>query len=198
MGERKSPQMLTAIMGTQEAQSSSWQGKKVLITGGAGFIGSTLAIRAVELGADVTVIDSLIPEYGGCLHNLEPVKDKVRINLSDIRDGHSMRPLIEDVDILFNLAGQTSHMDSMKDPHTDLSINCMAQLNLLEICRQFNPNIRIIFASTRQIYGKPNYLPVDKITASILWTSMASISILQSFITVFMVKCMGFALAYLG
>jgi len=154
--------MLTTIMGKPEPQSSSWQGKKVLITGGAGFIGSTLAIRAVELGADVTVIDSLIPEYGGCLHNLEPVKDKVRINLSDIRDSYSMRPLIKDVDILFNLAGQTSHMDSMKDPHTDLSINCMAQLNLLEICRQFNPDIRIIFASTRQIYGKPSYLPVDE------------------------------------
>ncbi len=90
-------------MGRPEPQSSSWQGKKVLITGGAGFIGSTLAIRAVELGADVTVIDSLIPEYGGCLHNLEPVKDKVRINLSDIRDSYAMRPLIKDVDILFIL-----------------------------------------------------------------------------------------------
>ena len=154
--------MSTTIMGTLEPHSSSWQGKKVLITGGAGFIGSNLAIRAVELGADVTVIDSLIPEYGGCLHNLEPVKDKIRINLSDIRDSHSLRPLIEGIDILFNLAGQTSHMDSMKDPHTDLSINCMAQLNLLEICRQFNPNIHIIFASTRQIYGKPSYLPVDE------------------------------------
>jgi nucleoside-diphosphate-sugar epimerase len=173
-------------------------GKKVLITGGAGFIGSTLAIRAVELGADVSVIDSLIPEYGGCLHNLEPVKDKVRINLSDIRDSHSMRPLIEDIDILFNLAGQSSHMDSMKDPHTDLSINCMAQLNLLEICRQFNP----IFASYLQAHVKfmenqTIYLST-KITASILRTSMAFISILQSFITVFMVKCMGFALVYLG
>jgi nucleoside-diphosphate-sugar epimerase len=143
-------------------ESSTWQGQKVLITGGAGFIGSTLAIRAAELGADVTVIDSLIPEYGGCLFNLDPIKDKIRINLSDIRDSFSLRPLIENVDILFNLAGQTSHMDSMKDPHTDLTINCMAQLNLLETCRQFNPNIRIIFASTRQIYGKPTYLPVDE------------------------------------
>jgi len=154
--------MSTAIMDTSQPLSSTWQGTKVLITGGAGFIGSTLAIRAAELGAEVTVIDSLIPEYGGCLYNLEPVKDKVRINLSDIRDSFSLRPLIENIDILFNLAGQTSHMDSMKDPHTDLTINCMAQLNLLEICRQFNPNIRIIFASTRQIYGKPTYLPVDE------------------------------------
>ena len=97
-------------------ESATWQGQKVLITGGAGFIGSTLAIRAAELGADVTVIDSLIPEYGGCLYNLEPIKDKIRINLSDIRDSFSLRPLIENVDILFNLAGQTSHMDSMKDP----------------------------------------------------------------------------------
>ena len=86
-------------MGRPEPQLSSWQGTKVLITGGAGFIGSTLAIRAVELGADVTVIDSLIPEYGGCLFNLEPIKDKVRINLSDIRDSYSLRPLIEGIDI---------------------------------------------------------------------------------------------------
>ena len=149
-------------MDTSQPLSATWQGTKVLITGGAGFIGSTLAIRAAELGAEVTVIDSLIPEYGGCLYNLEPIKDKIRINLSDIRDSFSLRPLIENVDILFNLAGQTSHMDSMKDPHTDLTINCMAQLNLLETCRQFNPNIRIIFASTRQIYGKPTYLPVDE------------------------------------
>jgi len=149
-------------MDISQPKSSTWQGTNVLITGGAGFIGSTLAIRAEELGADVTVIDSLIPEYGGCLYNLDPVKGKIRINLSDIRDSFSLRPLIENVDILFSLAGQTSHMDSMKDPHTDLRINCMAQLNLLEICRQFNPNIRIIFASTRQIYGKPNYLPVDE------------------------------------
>lgn len=150
------------IMDPSLAETPIWQGLKVLITGGAGFIGSTLAIRAAELGADVTVIDSLIPEYGGCLYNLEPIKEKIRINLSDIRDSFSLRPLIEDVDILFNLAGQTSHMDSMKDPHTDLTINCMAQLNLLETCRQFNPNIRIVFASTRQIYGKPSYLPVDE------------------------------------
>jgi nucleoside-diphosphate-sugar epimerase len=149
-------------MDPSESSPPIWLGQKVLITGGAGFIGSTLAIRAAELGADVTVIDSLIPEYGGCLHNLEPIKDKIRVNLSDIRDSFSLRPLIENVDILFNLAGQTSHMDSMKDPHTDLTINCMAQLNLLETCRKYNPKIRIVFASTRQIYGKPSYLPVDE------------------------------------
>ncbi len=123
-------------MDASQPKSATWQGQKVLITGGAGFIGSNLAIRATELGADVTIIDSLIPEYGGCLFNLEPVKDKVKINLSDIRDSYSLRPLIENIDILFNLAGQTSHMDSMKHPHTDLTINCMAQLNLLETCRQ--------------------------------------------------------------
>ena len=91
--------MLTTITGTPKLQSSSWQGKKVLITGGAGFIGSTLAIRAAELGADVTVIDSLIPDYGGCLYNLEPIKDKVRINLSEIRDSFSLRPLLENIDL---------------------------------------------------------------------------------------------------
>ncbi len=139
-----------------------WSNKRILITGGAGFIGSTLALRLADLGARVTVIDSLVPEYGGNLFNLRDCADRVRINYSDIRDTFSLKPLLTDVDILFNLAGQTSHMDSMSDPHTDLNINCAAQLNLLETCRRINPSIRIVFASTRQIYGKPHYLPVDE------------------------------------
>ncbi|KEF40736.1 MAG: NAD-dependent epimerase [Cyanobium sp. CACIAM 14] len=139
-----------------------WRDRRVLITGGAGFIGSTLAIRLASLGSRVTVIDSLIPEYGGNLFNLEECQEKIRINYSDIRDPYSLRPLIKDVDVLFSLAGQTSHMDSMADPYTDANINCTAQLNLLETCRSVNPEIRIVFASTRQIYGRPRYLPVDE------------------------------------
>lgn len=136
--------------------------KNIIITGGLGFIGSNLASRLVGLGAKVTLIDSLIPEYGGNLFNVNDIKDKVLINISDVRDEHSMKYLIQNQDYLFNLAGQTSHMDSMEYPEIDLEINCRAQLSILEACRKYNPNIRIVFASTRQIYGKPDYLPVDE------------------------------------
>ena len=136
--------------------------KKVLITGGVGFIGSNLAIKLVEAGSEITLIDSLIPEYGGNLFNLEPIKDKVRINISDVRDEFAMKYLIKDQDFLFNLAGQTSHLDSMKNPFPDLDINARSQLSILEACRKYNPQIKIVFASTRQIYGKPQYLPVDE------------------------------------
>jgi UDP-glucose 4-epimerase len=137
-------------------------GKKVLITGGLGFIGSNLARRLVALGAQVTLVDSLIPEYGGNLFNIAGIEDKVRVNISDVRDEHSMKYLVQGQDILFNLAGQTSHMDSMHDPLTDLEINARAQLFILEACRRYNPDIKIVFASTRQVYGKPQYLPVDE------------------------------------
>ena len=137
-------------------------GAKVLITGGAGFLGSHVAKRLIQEGADVTIIDSLIPEFGGNLFNLEPIKHKVHINFSDVRDQYSLRILIQGKDILFNLAGQTSHIDSMANPFIDLDINCTSQLSILEICRKVNPKIKIVFASTRQIYGKPQYLPVDE------------------------------------
>ncbi|MBO1066299.1 NAD-dependent epimerase/dehydratase family protein [Dolichospermum flos-aquae UHCC 0037] len=140
----------------------TYQGKKVLITGGLGFIGSTLAIKLVEWGADVTLVDSMIPEYGGNLFNIEPIKNQVRVNFSDVRDPHSMEYLVKEQDYLFNLAGQVSHIDSMTDPLTDLDINTRAQVVILEACRKFNPRIVVIFASTRQIYGKPQYLPVDE------------------------------------
>ena len=136
--------------------------KNVLITGGLGFIGSNLAHRLVKLGAKTTLIDSLIPEYGGNIYNIQGISDQVTVNISDVRDEHSMKYLIQGQDFLFNLAGQTSHMDSMQNPQTDLEINCYAQLSILEACRHFNPEIKIVFASTRQIYGKPDYLPVDE------------------------------------
>lgn len=133
-----------------------------MITGGLGFIGSNLAKRLIDLGGRVTVVDSLVPEYGGNLYNVDGFRDRLRINISDVRDRYSMQYLVEGQDYLFNLAGQTSHMDSMEDPDTDLEINCRAQLSILEICRHHNPRIKIVFASTRQIYGKPDYLPVDE------------------------------------
>jgi len=142
--------------------SNKLKNKNILITGGLGFIGSNLAIRLVQMGANVTIVDSLIPEYGGYLYNIEPIKKDVTINISDVRDYHSMQRLVEKKDFLFNLAGQTSHLDSMLDPFTDLEINAKSQLSILEACKHNNPTIKIIFASTRQIYGKPKYLPVDE------------------------------------
>lgn len=139
-----------------------WHDCPVLITGGLGFIGSTLAIRLCGLGARVTVIDSLIPEYGGNLFNLAGYEQRVRVNLSDIRDRFSLEALLVGQEVIFNLAGQTSHLDSMQDPLTDLAINGTAQLSLLQLCHRINPGARIVFASTRQLYGRPNYLPVDE------------------------------------
>jgi UDP-glucose 4-epimerase len=138
------------------------RGARVLITGGLGFIGSNLAIRLVHEGAEVTLIDSMIPEYGGHLWNIEPVREQVHVNIADVRDEHAMKYLLQNRDYLFNLAGQTSHLDSMDHPHQDLDINAKAQLSILECCRQHNRDIKIVFAGTRQIYGKPRYLPVDE------------------------------------
>ena len=141
---------------------SGFQGRRVLITGGLGFIGSNLARRLVREGADVTLVDSLIPEYGGNFRNVAEIADRVRINISDVRDEHGLRYLLQGQDVLFNLAGQTGHLDSMTDPQTDLEINGRAQLSILETCRRYNPEIKVVFASTRQIYGRPAYLPVDE------------------------------------
>ena len=149
-------------MQTDDAARDRLMGRRVLITGGLGFIGSTLAIRLVEAGALVTLIDSLVPEYGGNIHNVAGIADRVRINISDVRDPFSFAHLVRDQEVLFNLAGQTSHMDSMTDPKTDLDINCAAQLSILEACRRHNPGVRLVFASTRQIYGRPRYLPVNE------------------------------------
>jgi dTDP-glucose 4,6-dehydratase/UDP-glucose 4-epimerase len=141
---------------------SEYQGRRVLITGGVGFIGSNLARRLVAEGAKVTLADSLIPLYGGNLQNIADIRDAVTVNICDVRDRFSIEYLLRGQDFLFNLAGQTSHVDSMTDPQTDLDINASAQLSILEACRAVNPGIRTVFASTRQLYGKPDYLPVDE------------------------------------
>ena len=134
----------------------------MLITGGLGFIGSNLAHKLVSLGAKVTLVDSLIPEYGGNRRNIAGLERKVRVIIADVRNRKRLPRIVGGQDFLFNLAGQTSHMDSMTDPDTDLEINCRAQLSILETCRLHNPGIRIVYASTRQIYGRPDYLPVDE------------------------------------
>ena len=140
----------------------NYSGKEILITGGLGFIGSNLARRLVSQGANLTLVDSLIPQYGGNTFNIDDIKNKVAVNVCDVRDTFAMEHLIQGKDYLFNLAGQTSHLDSMADPHTDLDINAAAQLSILEVCRKENPDIKIVFASTRQLYGRPDYLPVDE------------------------------------
>jgi len=137
-------------------------GADVLVTGGLGFIGSALARRLVALGARVTLVDSLIPEYGGNLFNIHDIRDRVSVDLTDVRDAAAMSSLIKKRQFLFNLAGQTSHLDSMADPVTDLNINAAAQLHILEACRLHNRDLKIVFASTRQVYGRPEYLPVDE------------------------------------
>ena len=133
-----------------------------MITGGLGFVGSNLAHRLVDLGAEVLLVDSLIPEYGGNFFNIQGIRERLTVNVADIRTAPTMRYLVKGRDVIFNLAGQLSHIDSMADPHTDLEINCRAQLTLLEACRHENPAVKVIYASTRQIYGRPTYLPIDE------------------------------------
>jgi len=139
-----------------------YAGKRVLVTGGLGFIGSTLAAYLVELGADVLLVDNLLADYGGNPFNIAAIRHRVTVEIADIRDVRAMRGLLAGCQFLFNLAAQTSHLDSMNDPETDLAINCRAQLTLLEACRQVAPEVRVVYASTRQIYGRPRYLPVDE------------------------------------
>ena len=139
-----------------------YRGRNVLITGGLGFIGSNLARRLVELGADVLLVDSLIPDYGGNLFNIDGIADRLHVNIADIRQQSTMNFLVRGRDVVFNLAGQVSHIDSMRDPYTDLEINCRSQLTILEACRYHNPGVRVVFAGTRQVYGRPDSLPVSE------------------------------------
>src|SRR6187431_3508243 len=139
-----------------------YRNKRVMVTGGLGFIGSNLARHLVELGADVLLLDSLIPDYGGNLFNIDGIEKRVRVNIADVRQASTMNYLVRDREIIFNLAGQVSHIDSMQDPATDLDINCRSQLTLLEACHRHNPDAKVVYASTRQIYGRPDSLPVDE------------------------------------
>jgi UDP-glucose 4-epimerase len=137
-----------------------FSGKKVLITGGLGFIGSNLSIRLVNLGADVTLVDNMMPRQGGNLFNVSEIAGRVHINFSDVRNGLSMDYLVKEQDYIFHLAGQVNHVESVRNPIQDLDINCRGTLVLLESCRKFNRGARIIFAGTRGEYGKSVKLPV--------------------------------------
>jgi UDP-glucose 4-epimerase len=141
---------------------SAYAGEPVLITGGLGFIGSNLAIRLVELGAQVTLVDSLVPELGGNRFNIAPIEDRVQVSSADLRDSAAVDDLVEGKEVVFSVAGQVSHIDSMTDPIGDLELNCRSQLSLLEALRRRNPEARVVFAGSRQQYGRPRYLPVDE------------------------------------
>lgn len=141
---------------------SAYAGRRVLVTGGLGFIGSTVVRHLVGLGADVLIVDALLPDYGGNLFNIDGLADRVRIDRSDMRDRAAMDRAVAGQDIIFNLAGQVSHIDSMRDPYTDLQVNCLSHLTLLEACRHVNPGAKVVYAGTRQIYGRPDSLPVSE------------------------------------
>jgi len=132
----------------------------VLVTGGLGFIGSNLSVRLVELGAKVTIVDNMMPRLGGNLFNVKEIMDHIQINFSDVRDEHSMDYLVKDQDFIFHLAGQVNHVDSIRNPIQDLDINCRGTLVLLESCRKYNREVKVIFSGTRGEYGASVKLPV--------------------------------------
>lgn len=141
---------------------TAMRGCRALITGGAGFIGSTLARRLIAHGAEVTLLDHLRLQYGGNMANLRGIADHVSLQVADLCDAAATDAAVRGQDFVFHLAGQSSHLDSMEDPFTDLDANTRATLQLLEACRRHAPRARIVYASTRQIYGRPQYLPVDE------------------------------------
>src|SRR3954451_7614319 len=151
-----------SVNSSSDSRFAAFRGAGVMITGGLGLIGSALARRLIALGAEVLLVDSMVPEAGGNIANIADIGDRVRVNIADIRDREAMRHLLAGQHFLFDLAAQTSHLDSMNAPEHDLAVNCTAQLQLLELCRAVAPEVTIVHAGTRQIYGRPQYLPVDE------------------------------------
>jgi len=153
---------MTSPAGGGQRHLDYYRGRRVMITGGLGFIGSNVARRLVDLGAEVLLVDSLIPDYGGNLFNIDGLEHRLRVNVADVRQRNTMNYLVQGHDVIFNLAGQVSHIDSMENPYNDLEINCRGQLAILEACRHHNPSAKVVFAGTRQIYGHPDSLPVTE------------------------------------
>ena len=147
----------------EHAKFSEFKGRNILITGGLGFIGSNLARRLTTMDdVNITILDALFPDQGGNWYNIHGIENKVSVTVGDMGDRDVINHLVSGVDYIFNLAGNVSHLDSMNDPQRDLYLNCSSQLSLLEACRNFNPNVKIVYAGTRQVYGKPVYLPLDE------------------------------------
>jgi UDP-glucose 4-epimerase len=163
----RSTSISTSMSTGRDPDFARFDGARVLITGGVGLIGSALARRLAGFGAELVLLDSMVPEGGANPANIADIanlaeKGRVRLNIADIRDTAALRHLLAGQDFLFDLAAQTSHLDSMSAPEHDLAVNCAAQLRLLEACREVAPDIAIVHAGTRQIYGRPHYLPVDE------------------------------------
>jgi UDP-glucose 4-epimerase len=138
----------------------AWEGARVLITGGLGFLGSNLAIRLAGLGARVTLVDAMIPEYGGNLFNIAPVRDRVIVNFGDVCDRLAMNWLVKGQDYVFHLAGQVSHVMSMTDPFPDIEFNIKGTAVVMEAVRRHNPTATVVFTGTRGQYGPATNLPV--------------------------------------
>jgi UDP-glucose 4-epimerase len=147
---------------TEPKAFGEYKGRTALVTGGLGFIGSNLARRLVEIGVRVTVLDALLPDQGGSHYNLHDLFGRLEVHVADMRDRQVVNHLVGGVDYVFNLAGSVSHLDSMQQPLLDLELNCAAHVTLLEACRHFNPHVKVVFTSTRQVYGSPVYLPLDE------------------------------------
>jgi UDP-glucose 4-epimerase len=139
-----------------------FKGKNALITGGMGFIGSNLAIRLVELGANVTILDAMIPDYGGNEFNILPVSDRVRVNFCDIRDDTAVNYLVRGQDYIFHLAGQVCHLMSLSNPFPDIDMNITATAILMEACRKYNNDAVVVYTGTRGQYGPSVSLPVNE------------------------------------
>src|SRR5262245_796260 len=139
-----------------------WSGRRVLITGGLGFIGSNLAIRLAGLRARVTLVDAMIPEYGGNLFNIEPVRDGVVVNFGDVCDRLAMNWLVKGQDYVFHLAGQVSHVMSLTDPFADIEFNIKGTAVVMEALRHHNPTAKVVFTGTRGQYGPATNLPVSE------------------------------------
>ncbi len=141
---------------------NKYKNKKILITGGLGMIGSSIARKLVKLNAVVTIADSKIEGFGANNFNVREIKEKIKVYEVDIRDKKAMTPLIESCDIIFNLAGQVSHNDSIKDPFYDTELNYLAHMNILELVKKINPNIKLLYSGTRMQYGKVDVIPVTE------------------------------------
>lgn len=139
-----------------------FKGKNILVTGGLGFIGSNLAIKLVKYGARVTLMDAMIPDYGGNFFNIESIKSRINVNISDIRDENSMSHLVKGKDYIFHLAGQCSHIMSLTNPFPDIDINIKGTAILMECCKKYNTDARVIYTGTRGQYGHSTILPVNE------------------------------------
>jgi UDP-glucose 4-epimerase len=142
--------------------TSAWSGRRVLVTGGLGFIGGNLAMRLVREGASVVVVDSLVAGCGGNACNVAAAGEAIHVIVADIGDTDAFRDELARAEVIFNLAGEISHTRSMENPLRDLELNTVSNLRFLDACRKLCPGTRVVYASTRQLYGKPQYLPVDE------------------------------------